>query len=104
MSCAHAPAPSGERPSAGPHAAHERQTTGLVRYVDPLIGTANDGTTYPGAVRPFGMISVSPTTTTGDQTSTAAANGYSYDATRLRGFALTHVSGAGCHPGAMGDV
>lgn len=74
------------------------------RYVDPFIGTANGGNTYPGAVRPFGMVSWSPTTTPGDQTDTGAANGYAYDTTRVRGFALTHVNGAGCHPGAAGDV
>ncbi len=74
------------------------------RYVDPLIGSAGGGNTYPGAVRPFGMISWSPTTTRGDQTNTGAANGYAYDATRVRGFSLTHVNGAGCHPGAAGDI
>ncbi|MDR7311226.1 putative alpha-1,2-mannosidase [Nocardioides luteus] len=75
-----------------------------VALVDPLIGSANGGNTYPGAVRPFGMISVSPTSTAGDQTNTAASNGYSHDTTRMRGFSLTHVNGAGCHPGAAGDV
>ncbi|MFY0409529.1 GH92 family glycosyl hydrolase, partial [Solicola sp. PLA-1-18] len=78
--------------------------TGLSRHVDPLIGSANGGNTYPGAVRPFGMLSWSPTTTRGDQTDTGAANGYAYDATRVRGFSLTHVNGAGCAPGAAGDV
>jgi predicted alpha-1,2-mannosidase len=72
--------------------------------VDPLIGSARDGNTWPGAVRPFGMISWSPTSTRGDQTSTGAANGYQYDTTRIRGFSLTHVNGAGCNPGAAGDV
>ncbi|MBP2335130.1 putative alpha-1,2-mannosidase [Saccharothrix coeruleofusca] len=75
-----------------------------VDHVDPLIGSAGGGNTYPGAVRPFGMISWSPTTTRGDQTNTGAANGYAHDATRVRGFSLTHVNGAGCHPGAAGDV
>ena len=75
-----------------------------VRYVDPLIGTAGGGNTYPGAVVPFGMISWSPTNTAGDQTNAPAANGYSYNTTRLRGFSLTHVNGAGCAPGAAGDV
>lgn len=78
--------------------------TDVAGYVDPLIGTANGGNTYPGAVRPFGMLSWSPTSTTGDQTGTGASNGYAYETTRLRGFALTHVNGAGCFPGAAGDV
>ncbi|RYZ25519.1 MAG: hypothetical protein EOP01_10210, partial [Propionibacteriaceae bacterium] len=47
----------------------------VVGYVDPLIGTANGGNTYPGAVRPFGMLSWSPTSTAGDQTGTGASNG-----------------------------
>ncbi|MEU6263583.1 GH92 family glycosyl hydrolase [Saccharopolyspora shandongensis] len=80
------------------------KVTDPVRYVDPLIGSANGGNTYPGAVRPFGMISWSPTNTAGDQTNAAGANGYSYNTPRTRGFALTHVNGAGCHPGAAGDV
>ncbi|MFJ8977030.1 GH92 family glycosyl hydrolase [Streptomyces sp. NPDC102282] len=73
-------------------------------YVDPMIGTSNGGNTYPGAVRPYGMIAWSPTSTTGDQTSTGAANGYEYGVTRMRGLSLTHVNGAGCNPGAAGDV
>ncbi|WP_412543186.1 GH92 family glycosyl hydrolase [Longispora sp. K20-0274] len=72
--------------------------------VDPLIGSSGGGNTFPGATAPFGMMSWSPTSTTGDQTNTGAANGYAYNTTRLRGFALTHVNGAGCHPGAAGDV
>src|SRR4051794_30694875 len=73
-------------------------------YVDPFIGTTRGGNTWPGATRPFGMIAWSPTSTTGDQTSTGAANGYEYNATRVRGLSLTHVNGAGCNPGAAGDV
>ncbi|MEU1471951.1 GH92 family glycosyl hydrolase [Streptomyces sp. NPDC005761] len=73
-------------------------------YVDPLIGSANGGNTFPGATLPYGMIAWSPTSTRGDQTSTGAANGYEYGATRLRGLSLTHVNGAGCNPGAAGDI
>jgi predicted alpha-1,2-mannosidase len=73
-------------------------------FVDPLIGSAGDGNTHPGATAPFGMLAWSPTSTRGDQTGTGAANGYQYDTTRLRGFSLTHVNGAGCNPGAAGDV
>ncbi|MGO1056486.1 GH92 family glycosyl hydrolase [Crossiella sp. CA198] len=85
--------------------ARERGWVGeLAGVVDPLIGSARDGNTFPGAQRPFGMIAWSPTSTRGDQTGTGAANGYSYDVTRVRGFSLTHVNGAGCNPGAAGDV
>lgn len=73
-------------------------------YVDPFIGTAHGGNTWPGATRPFGMIAWSPTATSGDQTNTPVANGYDYNTTKIRGFSLTHVNGAGCAPGAAGDV
>ncbi|MFJ2816060.1 GH92 family glycosyl hydrolase [Streptomyces sp. NPDC087294] len=74
-----------------------------VPYVDPLIGTANGGDVFPGAVVPFGMLSWSPENTRGDATRTAAPGGYHYDATRVRGFSLTHMSGTGC-AGGSGDI
>ncbi|GLW33604.1 GH92 family glycosyl hydrolase [Actinoplanes regularis] len=73
-------------------------------YVDPLIGTTRGGNTWPGATRPFGMIAWSPTSTSGDQTGTGGGNGYEYNVTKVRGFSLTHLNGAGCSPGAAGDV
>ena len=79
-------------PAAGPAA-----------WVEPRIGTANGGNTFPGAVLPFGMVQWSPETTRGDATRVAAPGGYAYDATRVRGFSLTHLSGTGCR-GASGDV
>ncbi|MFI8232908.1 GH92 family glycosyl hydrolase [Streptomyces sp. NPDC085900] len=72
-------------------------------YVDPLIGTKNGGDVFPGAVAPFGMFSFSPENTRGDATRTAAPGGYQYDATRIRGFSLTHMSGTGC-AGGSGDI
>lgn len=81
-----------------------RTVSDPARYVDPFIGTSGDGNTWPGATAPFGMLQWSPTGTAGDQTSTPVANGYSYDVDRLRGFSLTHLNGAGCAPGAAGDV
>jgi predicted alpha-1,2-mannosidase len=71
--------------------------------VDPFIGTAGGGNTFPGAVVPFGMLSWSPENTRGDATRTAAPGGYHYEATRIRGFSLTHLSGTGCR-GASGDI
>ncbi|MCS0604370.1 GH92 family glycosyl hydrolase [Streptomyces sp. LP11] len=72
--------------------------------VDPLIGSSGGGNTFPGATLPYGMAAWSPTSTRGDQTGTGAANGYDYGTTRIRGLSLTHVNGAGCNPGAAGDV
>jgi predicted alpha-1,2-mannosidase len=78
-------------------------------YVDTRIGTANGGNTFPGAVLPFGMLAWSPEQIRPDPQRApdgmraAAAGGYQYDSTRMRGFSLTHLSGTGCR-GASGDV
>jgi predicted alpha-1,2-mannosidase len=71
--------------------------------VNTLIGSSNNGETLPGAVVPYGMVQWSPENTNGDQTRTVEPGGYSYDVTRTRGFALTHLSGTGC-AGASGDI
>ncbi|GAA1257746.1 hypothetical protein GCM10009579_14650 [Streptomyces javensis] len=68
-------APLVEAPAASA-ATRAEEVRHPVTYVDPLIGSAGGGNTYPGATLPFGMIAWSPTSTTGDQTNTAAANGY----------------------------
>lgn len=67
-----------------------------------MIGTKG-GETWPGADLPFGMVQWSPENTRGNAVKTARPGGYAYDAPRVRGFALTHMSGAGC-AGAYGDV
>jgi len=56
--------------------------------VDPFIGTAGSGNTFPGATAPFGMIQWSP--------DTIGTGRYEYESNSLRGFSLTHISGAGC--------
>lgn len=56
--------------------------------VNPLIGTAADGNTFPAATLPFGMIQWGP--------DTRADGWYHYGDKTLRGFSLTHISGAGC--------
>jgi predicted alpha-1,2-mannosidase len=71
--------------------------------VNPLIGSRNGGNTFPGASLPFGMLQWSPENTKGKHGRTAAPGGYQYDATRIRGFSLTHLSGTGC-AGASGDI
>lgn len=71
--------------------------------VNPLIGSSQGGDTYPGAVVPFGMLQWSPENTRGKHTRTASPSGYQFNAQRIRGFSLTHLSGAGC-AGASGDV
>jgi predicted alpha-1,2-mannosidase len=73
------------------------------QFVNPFSGTdagaADYGTgggaanTFPGAVVPFGMTQWSPDTIPG---TTNFAGGYTYSDTSIRGFSLTHISGAGC--------
>ena len=74
----------------------------LVDEVNPFVGTlpgaadfgtgGGAGNTFPGATTPFGMVAFSPDTSPGAST----LSSYSYADTRLRGFSLTHFSGAGC--------
>ncbi|WP_181408341.1 GH92 family glycosyl hydrolase [Schumannella sp. 10F1B-5-1] len=74
--------------------------------VDPLIGSSNAGNTFPGAVAPFGMLAWSPdqSTVRSDGTvRTPSPSGYEYGSNTVRGFSLTHVSGAGC-AGLSGDI
>ncbi|WP_434439642.1 GH92 family glycosyl hydrolase [Lentzea sp. E54] len=72
-------------------------------HVNPFIGTTNLGNTFPGAVVPFGMFSFSPEASRGNTLRAAAPGGYRYDATKIRGFSLTHMSGTGC-AGGSGDI
>ena len=89
--------------------AEPRLENDLAQYVDTRIGTANGGNTFPGAVLPFGMLAWSPEQIRPDPSRgagamrAAAAGGYQYDTTRMRGFSLTHLSGTGCR-GASGDI
>lgn len=68
----------------------------LAQYVNPLVGTDNGGNTFPGADVPFGMMQWSPDTTGG------VPGGYAYNNPNVKGFSLTHISGAGCS--IYGDV
>lgn len=61
-----------------------------IPYVNPFIGTANGGNTFPGAVVPWGMVSVSP------HNSPGSPSGYIYGGKYFYGFGHTHLSGTGC--------
>src|SRR4051794_23721361 len=66
----------------------------------PDFGTGGGaGATYPGAVAPFGMVQLSPDTAPGVDN---PAGGYSFVDHEIKGFSLTHLSGAGC--AGLGDV
>lgn len=70
-----------------------------VDYVNPFIGTANqksvkvnwkNGETFPGAIAPWGMVSVSPHNALGSK------SGYIYAEPYLYGFGHVQLSGVGC--------
>jgi predicted alpha-1,2-mannosidase len=75
------------------------QAAGLAGHVHPLAGTRpgpgtfGGGHNFPGATVPFGMVQLGPDTTPADRNGRA---GYDYRDNHLRGFSLTHLSGAGC--------
>lgn len=67
--------------------------------VNPFIGTAAHGHTYPGATVPFGMVQLSPDTNT---TGWDWCSGYHWSDSSILGFSHTHLSGTGC--GDLGDI
>lgn len=75
----------------------------LAQYVDPMIGTAKMGHTYPGATVPFGSVQLSPDTDTIPYAVNGKYNpdvykycaGYQYDDETIVGFSHTHFSGTG---------
>ena len=77
-------------------------------YIDPMIGTVGDekqtsihggGKTHPGACYPFGMVQVSPDTTTSRDNGT----GYNYCQNTIEGFSFNHMSGIGWY-GDLGNL
>ncbi|HEY6632313.1 MAG TPA: hypothetical protein VIZ90_12740, partial [Rhizobiaceae bacterium] len=58
--------------------------------VDTSIGNNGDGTTFPGAAMPFGMVQLSPDTQLNQYAS------YDYGQDTILGFSHTHLSGVGC--------
>ena len=75
---------------------------GLTDYVNPFIGTSNFGTTNPGAIRPNGMMSVTPFNVMGsdtnvwDKDSRWWSTPYSSDNSFFTGFSHLNLSGVGC--------
>lgn len=62
-------------------------------WVNPFIGTGGHGHTFPGAVRPFGMMQLSPDTRADN--SWDGCSGYHYSDSVILGFSHTHLSGTG---------
>ena len=72
----------------------------VTQFVDPMIGTAGHGHTFPGATAPFGMVQLSPDTRIDG--SWDGCSGYHYDDSIIYGFSHTHLSGTGCSD--YGDI
>jgi predicted alpha-1,2-mannosidase len=64
----------------------------LTRYVNPFIGTAGHGHTFPGAIVPYGMVQLSPDTRLSGWD---GCSGYHYSDSKIYGFSHTHLSGTG---------
>ena len=71
----------------------------LTSFVDPMIGTAAHGHTYPGAAYPFGQIQLSPDNGTQGWD---WCSGYNYSDSIIAGFSHTHLSGTGI--GDLADI
>ncbi len=69
------------------------------QYVNPFIGGAENGHTFPGACYPFGLVQPSPDT--GNCTWTYCS-GYMYLDEKIWGFSQTHLNGTGCPD--LGDI
>ncbi len=75
-----------------------RSSAGVTRFVNPLAGTRpgpgtfGGGHNFPGASLPFGMVQFGPDTSPAEKHS----GGYDYRDSKVRGFSLTHLNGAGC--------
>ena len=71
----------------------------VCRFTDPLVGTADNGHTFPGACVPFGMVQPSPDSGNDDW---KYCSGFNIADSTLIGFSQTHLSGTGCSD--LGDV
>jgi len=77
----------------------QTQQDRLTDFVDPFIGTAFHGHTYPGAAYPFGQIQLSPDNGTQGWD---WCSGYHYSDSILAGFSHLHLSGTGI--GDLADI
>src|SRR5215211_1335689 len=81
----------------GPPDGGTKPSLDLASHVDPFIGTDDSdsphpvpggagGSTYPGAVVPFGMVQLGP------DTPTASPSGYRFSDTQIEDFSMTHFN------------
>ena len=71
----------------------ETTATDYTQYVNTFIGAADNGHTFPGACRPFGMIQTSPVT---GAVGWRYCSEYVYEDSVIWGFTQTHLNGTGC--------
>ena len=84
----------------GCSSAYQRQQqTDYTQYVNPFIGGAANGHTFPGACRPFGLIQASPVT---GAIGWQYCSEYIYGDSIIWGFTQTHLNGTGCMD--LGDI
>lgn len=69
---------------------HCNAESDYAKFVNPFVGTAGHGHTFPGATRPFGMVQASPDTRV---LGWDACAGYHYSDNFIYGFSHTHLSG-----------
>lgn len=67
--------------------------------MNPFVGNADNGHTFPGACAPFGLIQVSPESGNG---SWRYCSGFNYDDDSIAGFSQTHLNGTGVPD--LGDI
>ena len=77
----------------------ETVVTDYTQYVNTFIGAADNGHTFPGACRPFGMIQTSPVT---GAVGWRYCSEYVYEDSVIWGFTQTHLNGTGCMD--LGDI
>ncbi len=75
------------------------QAIDYTQYVNTFIGAADNGHTFPGACRPFGMIQTSPVT---GAIGWRYCSEYVYEDSLIWGFTQTHLNGTGCMD--LGDI
>lgn len=80
----------------------QKEATAVIdytQYVNPFIGAADNGHTFPGACRPFGMVQTSPVT---GAVGWRYCSEYVYSDSIIWGFTQTHLNGTGCMD--LGDI
>lgn len=78
---------------------NKKRKMDYTRYVNPFVGNADNGHTFPGACAPFGLIQVSPESGNG---SWRYCSGFNYDDDSIAGFSQTHLNGTGVPD--LGDI